>query len=336
MANKRKYPEVKGWWVYSIYIPSINKYYIGVSKYKKCSQRWRKSAYLTTVLNQYLNEWDSMIKTVIQNNLTKEQSYQLEGELIQDLNKKDLCINERRSGLITNDMNAYIKEYRENNTEYQERQKEYDKQRYENNKEQFKEYNKQYYENNKEREKERCKQWKENNKEQWKEYQKEYQKQYYQNNPEYRERCKQQRRQRYLKEKIRKTTKTIIIIMSRKIDLYLYIQQHTKQPITSFDAIETKLNYIKKQSEIKKVDKLNRGTFTLWNKQIKQNGKEITLPFYSLNNLPKLLISNDKDIMSVLFNVGEFMNKTSIFCTVYFTDKTNENFRVKDKSLIKQ
>jgi hypothetical protein len=124
------------------------------------------------------------------------------------------------------------------------------------------------------------------------------------------------------------------IIMSRKIDLYLYIQQHTKQPITSFDAIDTKLNYIKKQTEIKKVDKLNRGTFTLWNKQIKQNKNEITLPFYSLNNLPKLLISNDKDIMSVLFNVGEFMNKTSIFCTVYFTDKTNENFRVKEKSLI--
>lgn len=122
--------------------------------------------------------------------------------------------------------------------------------------------------------------------------------------------------------------------MSRKIDLYLYIQQHTKQPITSFDAIDTKLSYIKKQTEIKKVDKLNRGTFTLWNKQIKQNKNEITLPFYSLNNLPKLLISNDKDIMSVLFNVGEFMNKTSIFCTVYFTDKTNENFRVKEKSLI--
>lgn len=122
--------------------------------------------------------------------------------------------------------------------------------------------------------------------------------------------------------------------MSRKIDLYLYIQQHTKQPITSFDAIDTKLSYIKKQTEIKKVDKLNRGTFTLWNKQVKQNGKEITLPFYSINEIPKLLISNDKDIMSVLFNVGEYMNKTSIFCTVYFTDKTNENFRVKDKSLI--
>lgn len=122
--------------------------------------------------------------------------------------------------------------------------------------------------------------------------------------------------------------------MSRKIDLYLYIQQHTKQPITSFDAIDTRLNYIKKQTEVKKVDKLNRGTFTLWNKQVIQRGNEITLPLFSLNELPKLLISNDKDIMSVLFNVGEFMNKTSIFCTVYFTDKTNENFRVKDKSLI--
>lgn len=41
MAGKRKYPEVKGWWIYSIKIPSINKYYIGVSK-QQCCQRWQK------------------------------------------------------------------------------------------------------------------------------------------------------------------------------------------------------------------------------------------------------------------------------------------------------
>lgn len=31
MANKRKYPEVVGWWVYSIQVPSNGKFYIGVS-----------------------------------------------------------------------------------------------------------------------------------------------------------------------------------------------------------------------------------------------------------------------------------------------------------------
>lgn len=122
--------------------------------------------------------------------------------------------------------------------------------------------------------------------------------------------------------------------MSRKIDLYLYIQQHTKQPITSFDAIDTKINYIKKQTEIKKVDKLNRGTFTLWNKQVKQKGNEITLPLFSLNELPKLLISSNKPITSLQFNIGEYLTKTSIFCNIYYEDKTKENIKVKDKQLV--
>lgn len=151
MSN-RKYPEVKGYWVYSIYVPSIAKYYVGISKSKECCQRWQKSRYIGIVLEQYLDEWDSMEKTVIQDNLTKEEALKKEDELIQALRLKDLCINSNRSGLIrVTDKNAYNREYYKNNSEYRKRRKEYIKQWQKDNKEKEKERKKQYYEDNKEK-----------------------------------------------------------------------------------------------------------------------------------------------------------------------------------------
>lgn len=135
MANKRKYPKVVGYWVYTIYIPSIAKYYVGVSK-QQCSHRWIKSKYNGTVLEPYLDEFDSMIKTVVVDNLTKEEALKKEDALIQELN--DLCVNERRSGLIANDINAYHRECYKNNQEHK-------KQYYENNKERILERAKQRY-----------------------------------------------------------------------------------------------------------------------------------------------------------------------------------------------
>ncbi len=81
------------------------------------------------------------------------------------------------------------KKYRENNLEY-------DKQRYENNRERILELNKKWRENNPEYDKKYGKQWREDNKEhrkeydkQWresnKEYRKEYDKQWHKNNPNY-------------------------------------------------------------------------------------------------------------------------------------------------------
>lgn len=119
---KRKYPEVKGYWVYSIKIKSVGKYYIGVSGYKKCSQRFSKNKYETTVLNQYLDEWDSIEKIVLIDGLSKVDAYNYEDNIIRALKMNNLCINELRSGLITSDKNAYKRELRKNNTEYREQQ----------------------------------------------------------------------------------------------------------------------------------------------------------------------------------------------------------------------
>lgn len=68
-----KYKKVVGYWVYTIYIPSIAKYYIGYSKLQ-CYDRWRKGCYKkNNSLGKYLHEWDNMVKTVIQDGLTKEE-----------------------------------------------------------------------------------------------------------------------------------------------------------------------------------------------------------------------------------------------------------------------
>lgn len=153
--GKRKYPEIKGYWVYSIQVPSINKYYIGVSRCKECYQRWQKSLYNGTALEPYLDEFDSMIKTVLVDNLTKEEALKYEDALIQELQMNDLCINSKRSGLIANDINSYNRELLKNNTEYHENHKQLCKQWREDNKEKIREYNKQYYEKNKEKQRQR-------------------------------------------------------------------------------------------------------------------------------------------------------------------------------------
>lgn len=186
--SKRKYEDVKGYWLYSIKVPSVNKYYIGVSK-QQCSQRWKKAKYKDCSLEPYLQEWDSMIKTVLVDNLTKEEALKYEDALIQSLQMNNLCINRQRSGLIASDKNAYHRELLKNNPEYREREKQLCKQWYEKNKEKMREYDKQR-----------------NKSEQRKEYNREYKRQRYANDVEYRKKTKQRVKQRRLKKKLEQTS----------------------------------------------------------------------------------------------------------------------------------
>lgn len=179
MARKRKYPEVVGYWVYTIQVPSINKYYVGVSK-TKCHKRWIKSLYKGKSLEPYLNEWDSMIKTVLIDGLTKEEAYQYEDNIIQALSMNDLCINKHRSGLIAvSDKNAYNRELKKTNTEYHEQCKQL------------------------------CKQWQKDNREK----RNEYNKQRYANDAEYREKIKQRVKQSKLKKKLEKQQQNSLPLM---------------------------------------------------------------------------------------------------------------------------
>lgn len=149
--GKRKYEEVKGYWVYSIKVASIGKYYIGVSK-THCHRRWQKTRYKGSSLEPYLDEWQDMIKTVLVDNLSsKEEALIMEDNIIRALSMNNLCINERRSGLIASDENAYKRGYYENNNEYRERAKQRCKQYYEDNKQQIREYKRQWRLKNKDK-----------------------------------------------------------------------------------------------------------------------------------------------------------------------------------------
>lgn len=123
--------------------------------------------------------------------------------------------------------------------------------------------------------------------------------------------------------------------MSKASEYLFYIQSKVNRPLVSFEAIETKINYLKKQTEIKPIDNYKRGMVLLWNKQVKQTNNNIELPFYTLNGKPQLQINENKPITSIQFNVGEYMNNVSVFVNVFYEDKTKENFRLKDRELSK-
>jgi hypothetical protein len=123
--------------------------------------------------------------------------------------------------------------------------------------------------------------------------------------------------------------------MSKTADYLFFIQSKVNKPIVSFEALETKLNYLKKQTEIKPIENYKRGMVLLWNKQVKQNGTEIELPFYTLNGKPQLQINESKPITSIQFNVGEYLNNVSVFVNVFYEDKSKDNFRLKDRELSK-
>lgn len=142
--GKRKYSKVSGYWVYSIQVPSVNKYYIGVSK-QQCCSRWQKREYIGKSLEPYLDEWESMIKTVLIDNLSKEEAYLYEGNIIDALSMNDLCINKQRSGLIkVSDENAYKRELYQNNAEYRERKKQRNNKWKKDNREKYNEWQRQY------------------------------------------------------------------------------------------------------------------------------------------------------------------------------------------------
>lgn len=123
--------------------------------------------------------------------------------------------------------------------------------------------------------------------------------------------------------------------MSKTSEYLFYIQSKVNRPIVSFEALETKLNYLKKQNEIKPIDNYKRGMVLLWNKQVKQTNNNIELPFYTLNGKPQLQINENKNITSIQFNVGEYLNNVSVFVNVFYEDKTKENFRLNDRELNK-
>lgn len=142
---ERKYEKTNGYWVYAHITPN-GMYYIGMSKQQPC-ERWKPSKYRTMSLAPYIEQygWKNIKHKVLIDCLTKEQAEQWEDRIIQSLSMNLLCINKQRSGGYERDnKKAYDKQwYEEHKEERKAYKKQYNKQYRQDHKEQRKAYDKQ-------------------------------------------------------------------------------------------------------------------------------------------------------------------------------------------------
>ena len=144
---------------YSVYqhVTPDNMYYFGQTNDIK--RRWSNNGagYKGTSLQPYIEKfgWDNIQHIVLFRDQTRENALWIEDFLITTAQEDGVCINQRRSGLVSKE-EGYKQEY------------------YQQNKQQIQEQNKQYYEQNKQRMREQHKQYYEQNKQQRREYQRQY------------------------------------------------------------------------------------------------------------------------------------------------------------------
>ena len=186
---------------YSVYqhVTPDGMYYFGQTQ--NVERRWRNNGaeYKGTALQPYIEKfgWENIQHIVLFKDQTRENALWIEDFLITTAQEDGVCINQRRSGLVSKE-EGYSQEYYEKNKgQVQERQKQY----YEKNKDKKQQY---YQKNREKRLEQRRQRYQKNREKELEYYQKnrekilEYQRQRYQKN---REKELEQRRQRYQKNR---------------------------------------------------------------------------------------------------------------------------------------
>ena len=213
---------------YSVYqhVTPDGMYYFGQTNNIK--RRWSNNGarYKGTALYPYIEKygWDNIQHIVLFKDQTRENALWIEDFLITTAQEDGVCINKKRSGLVSKE-EGYQQDYYEQNKQQileqkqqyyeqnKDRIKEQKQQYYETNKEQISEQQKQYYEQNKEQVQERHKQYYEQNKQQIRKQKQQYYeqnkdkfKEYYEQN---KQQIREQRRQRYQRKKEEKQFKEL-------------------------------------------------------------------------------------------------------------------------------
>ena len=151
---------------YSVYqhVTPDGMYYFGQTNNIKRRWECNGAGYKRTALQPYIEKfgWDNIQHIVLFKDQTKENALWIEDFLITTAQEDGVCINKKRSGLISKE-DGYRQEYYQQN-------KNQSKQYYEINKEKILEQQKQYYEQNKEQILEQKKQYYEQNKDKKREY----------------------------------------------------------------------------------------------------------------------------------------------------------------------
>ena len=186
---------------YSVYqhVTPDGFFYFGQTQ--NVERRWSNNGaeYKGTALQPYIEKfgWDNIKHIVLFRDQTRENALFIENFLIETAREDGVCINQRRSGLISKEegyKQEYDKEYREQN---KDRIREYKREYREQNKDRILEQQKQYYEENKDERLEKQKQYYEQNKDE----RLEYQQQYYEQNKQRIREYQREYRQRKKKEK---------------------------------------------------------------------------------------------------------------------------------------
>ena len=158
---------------YSVYqhVTPDKMYYFGTTQ--NVERRWSRNGaeYKGTALQPYIEKygWDNIQHIVLFKDQTKENALWIENFLIETAQEDGVCINKKRSGLVSkeedynkNKCNQYYKQNREK--ELKQKQDYYQK-----NREEILEYQREYREKNREK---------------YNEYQREYQREYNQRKKE--------------------------------------------------------------------------------------------------------------------------------------------------------
>ena len=134
---------------YSVYqhVTPDGMYYFGQTNNIK--RRWSNNGaeYKGTALYPYIEKygWDNIQHIVLFKDQTRENALWIEDFLITTAQEDGVCINKRRSGLVSKEEGYQQDYYEQNKQQILEQKQQY----YEQNKDRIKEQKQQYYEQNK-------------------------------------------------------------------------------------------------------------------------------------------------------------------------------------------
>ena len=146
---------------YSVYqhVTPDGLYYFGQTQ--NVERRWSNNGagYKETSLYPYIEKygWDNIQHIVLFKDQTRENALWIEDFLITTAQEDGVCINKRRSGLVSKEEGYsqeydkhYYKKNKDKKKQYYEENKDKKKQYYEENKQQKREYQRDYYQRKKE------------------------------------------------------------------------------------------------------------------------------------------------------------------------------------------
>ena len=171
--------------LYSVYqhVTPDGMYYFGATSNIKRRWECNGAKYKKTALQPYIEKygWDNIKHIVLFKDQTKENALWIEDFLITTAQEDGVCINKKRSGLVSKE-EGYYQQYCEENKEqineqkrkYYERNKDKIREYQEQNKDKIREYQEQYREQNKDKIREYQEQYREQNKDKKRGYNREY------------------------------------------------------------------------------------------------------------------------------------------------------------------